>query len=114
MASSSISLTPDEDVDTTCLNDLTSPVTNDDITPNQFISFDDHVETSNTETDIARIVASISIFDDEEEGELEIPEAYNEDVKNSVKSYQEARLFNNRKNFQRRKSVLQAYNICEW
>jgi hypothetical protein len=26
----------------------------------------------------------------EEEGELEIPEAYNEDVENSVKSYQEA------------------------
>jgi hypothetical protein len=27
---------------------------------------------------------------DEEEGELEIPEACNEDVKNSAKSYQEA------------------------
>jgi hypothetical protein len=89
MASSSISLTPDEDVDTTCLNDLISRVTNDDITPDQFISFDDHVETLNTETDIARTVASRSIVDDEE-GELEIPEAYNEDVKNSVKSYQEA------------------------
>jgi hypothetical protein len=35
-------------------------------------------------------VASRSIADDEEEGELEIPEAYNEDVKNSVTSYQEA------------------------
>jgi hypothetical protein len=58
MASSSISLTPDEDVDTTCWNDLISRVTNDDITPDQFISFDDHVETLNTETDIARIVAS--------------------------------------------------------
>jgi hypothetical protein len=89
MASSSISLTPDEDVDTTCLNDLISRVTNDDITPEQLISFDDHVETSNTETDIARIVASRSTVDDEEEGELEIGEAYNEDVKNSVKSYQE-------------------------
>jgi hypothetical protein len=33
-------------------------------------------------------VASRSTVD--EEGELEIPEAYNEDVKNSVKSYQEA------------------------
>jgi hypothetical protein len=82
-------LTPDEDVDTTCLNDLISRVTNDDITPDQFISFDDHVETSNTETDIARIVASRSTVD-EEEGELEIPEAYKEDVKNSVKSYKEA------------------------
>jgi hypothetical protein len=89
MASSSISVTPHEDVDTTCLNDLISRVTNDDITPDEFISFDDHVETSNTETDIARIVASISTVD-EEEGELEIPEASNEDVKNSVKSYQEA------------------------
>jgi hypothetical protein len=89
MASSSISLTPDEDVDTTCLNDLISRVTNDDITPNQFISFDDHVETSNTETDISRIVAS-RLTVDEEEGELEIPEACNEDVKNSVTSYQEA------------------------
>jgi hypothetical protein len=68
---------------------LISRVTNDDITPDQFVSFDDHVETSNTETDIARIVASRSTVD-EEEGELEIPEAYNEDVKNSVKSYQEA------------------------
>jgi hypothetical protein len=77
MASSSISLTPDEDVDTTCLNDLISRVTNDDITPDQFISFDDHVETSNTETDIARMVTSRSVVDDEE-GELEI------------KSYQEA------------------------
>jgi hypothetical protein len=48
MASSSISLTPDEDADTTCLNDLISRVTNDDITPDQFIYFDDHVETSNT------------------------------------------------------------------
>jgi hypothetical protein len=86
MASSSI----DENVDTTCSNDLISRVTNDDITPDQFISFDDHVETSNTETDIARIVASRSIVNDEEEGELEIPEAYNENVKNSVKSYQEA------------------------
>jgi hypothetical protein len=86
MASSSISLTPDEDVDTTCLNDLISRVTND-ITPDQLISFDDRVETSNTETDITRIVASIV---DDEEGELEIPEAYIEDVKNSVKSYQEA------------------------
>jgi hypothetical protein len=38
---------------------------------------------------IARIVASRSIVDDEEEGELEIPEAYNEDVKNSVKFYPE-------------------------
>jgi hypothetical protein len=57
--------------------------------PDQFISFDDHVETSNTETDIARIVASRSVVA-EEEGELEIPEAYSEDVKNSVKSYQEA------------------------
>ena len=72
MASSSISLTPDEDVDTTCLNDLVSRVTNDNITPDQFVSFDDHVETSNTETDIARIVASRSIVD-EEEDELEIP-----------------------------------------
>jgi hypothetical protein len=89
MASSSISLTSDEDVDTTFLNDLISRVTNDDITPNQFISFDDHVETSDTETGIARIVASRSIVDDEEEGELEIPEAYSKDVKNSVKSYQE-------------------------
>jgi hypothetical protein len=88
MASSSISLTPDENVDTACLNDLISRVTND-ITPDKFISFDDHVETSNTETDIARIVASRSTVDDEE-GELEIPEAYDEDVKNSVKSYQEA------------------------
>jgi hypothetical protein len=88
MTSSSILLTPDEDVDTTCLNDLISRVTNDDIIPDQFISFDDHVETSNTETDIARIVASRSTVD-EEEGELEIPEAYNEAVKNSVKSYQE-------------------------
>jgi hypothetical protein len=88
MASSSISLTPVEDVDTSCLNDLISRVTNDDITPDQFIYFD-HVETSNTETDIARIVASRSTVD-EEEGELEIPEAYSEDVKNSVKSYQEA------------------------
>jgi hypothetical protein len=88
MASSSISLTPDENVDTACLNDLISRVTND-ITPDQFISFDDHVETSNTETDIARIVASRSIVDGEE-GELEIPEAYNQDVKNSVKSYQKA------------------------
>jgi hypothetical protein len=35
-------------------------------------------------------VASRSTVDDEEEGELEIPEAYNQDVKNSVKSYQEA------------------------
>jgi hypothetical protein len=86
MAPSSISLTPD-DVDTTCLNDLISRVTNY-ITPDQFISFDDHVETSNTETDIARTVASRSTLD-EEEGELEIPEAYNENVKNSVKSYQE-------------------------
>jgi hypothetical protein len=34
-------------------------------------------------------VASRSIVDDEEEDELEIPEAYNQDVKNSVKSYQE-------------------------
>jgi hypothetical protein len=34
-------------------------------------------------------VASRSTVD-EEEGELEIPEAYNEDVKNSVESYQEA------------------------
>jgi hypothetical protein len=33
-------------------------------------------------------VASRSTVD--EEGESEIPEAYNEDVKNSVKSYQEA------------------------
>jgi hypothetical protein len=49
-----------------------------------------HVGTSNTETDIARIVASRSIVNDEEEGELEIPEAYNEDVKNSTKSYMEA------------------------
>jgi hypothetical protein len=65
MASSSISLMPDEDVDTTCLNDLISRVTNDDITPDQFISFDDHVETLNTETDIARILASRSIVDDE-------------------------------------------------
>jgi hypothetical protein len=65
------------------LNDIIRRVSNDDITPDQFISFDDHVETSNTETDIARIVASRSIVDDEEEGELEIPEAYNEDVKNS-------------------------------
>jgi hypothetical protein len=89
MASSSISLTPDEDVDTTCLNDLISRVTNDDITPDQFISFDDHVETSNTETDIARTVASRSTVDDEE-GELGIPEVYNEDVKNSVKSHQKA------------------------
>jgi hypothetical protein len=54
------------------------------------ISFDDHVETSNTETDIARIVASRSIVDAEEGGELQIPEAYNEDVKNLVKSYHEA------------------------
>jgi hypothetical protein len=38
MASSSISLTPDEDVDTTFLNDLISRVTNDDITPDQFVS----------------------------------------------------------------------------
>jgi hypothetical protein len=84
MASSSISLTPDKDADTTCLNDLISRVTNDDITPDQFISFDDHVETSNTETDIARIVASRSTVDDEEKGEFEIPEIYNQDVKNSV------------------------------
>jgi hypothetical protein len=35
-------------------------------------------------------VASRSIVDDEEEGELEIPVAYNQDAKNSVKSYQEA------------------------
>jgi hypothetical protein len=35
-------------------------------------------------------VASRSIVDDEEEGELEIPKAYNQDIKNSVKSYQEA------------------------
>jgi hypothetical protein len=49
------------------LNDLISGVTNDDITPDQFISFDDHVETSNTETDNARKVASRSIADDEEE-----------------------------------------------
>jgi hypothetical protein len=35
-------------------------------------------------------VASRSTVDEEEEGELEIPEAYNQDVKNSVKSYQEA------------------------
>jgi hypothetical protein len=90
MASSSISLTPDEDVDSTCLNDLISRVTNDDITPEQLISFYDNVETSNTETDIARIVASRSTVDEEEEGELEIPEACNEDVKNSLKSYQEA------------------------
>jgi hypothetical protein len=84
-------MTPDEVVDTTCLNDLISRVTNDDVTPDQFISFDDHVETSNTETDIARTVASRSTVDDEEEeGELEIPEAYNQDVRNSVKSYQEA------------------------
>jgi hypothetical protein len=76
MASSSISLTPDEDVDTTCLNDIIRRVLNDDITTDQLISFDDHVEISNTETDIARIVASRSIVDDEEEGELEIPEAY--------------------------------------
>jgi hypothetical protein len=89
MASSNISLTPDEDVDITCLNDLISRVTNDNITPNQFISFDNHVETSNTETGIARIVASSSTVDDEEEGKLEIPKAYNEDVKNSVKFYQE-------------------------
>jgi hypothetical protein len=88
MASSSISLMPDEDVDTTSLNDLISQYTNDDITPDQFISFDDHVEISNNKTDIARIVASRSIVD-EEEGELEIPEAYSQDV-NSVKSYQEA------------------------
>jgi hypothetical protein len=46
MASSSISLTPDEDVDTTCLNDLISRVTHDYKTPDQFISFDDHVEIS--------------------------------------------------------------------
>jgi hypothetical protein len=72
MASSSISLMPDEDVDTTCLNDLISRVTNDDKTPDQFISFDDRVETSNTETDIARTVVSRSTVD-EEEGELEIP-----------------------------------------
>jgi hypothetical protein len=71
------------------LNDLISRVTNDDITPDQFISFDDHVETSNTETDIAKILASRSTVD-EEEGELEIPEGTNKDVKNSVKSYQEA------------------------
>jgi hypothetical protein len=58
MESSRISLMPDEDVDTTCLNDLISRVTNYDITPDQFISFDDHVETLNNETDVARIVAS--------------------------------------------------------
>jgi hypothetical protein len=34
-------------------------------------------------------VASRTIVDDEKGGELEIPEAYNRDVKNSVKSYQE-------------------------
>jgi hypothetical protein len=84
-----MSLTPDEDVDTPCFNDLISRVTNDDITPDRFISFDDHVETSNTETDIARIVASRSIVD-EEESELKIPEAYTQDIKNSVKPYQEA------------------------
>jgi hypothetical protein len=71
MAPSSILLTPD-DVDTACLNDIISRVTNDDITPDQFISFDDHVETSNSETDVARIVASRSTVA-EEEGELEIP-----------------------------------------
>jgi hypothetical protein len=90
MAPSSISLTPDEDVDTTCLKNLISRVTNNDITSDQFVSFEDHVETSNTETDIARIVASISTVDGEEEGELQIPEVYSEDVKNLVKSYREA------------------------
>jgi hypothetical protein len=89
MASSSISLTPDEDVDTTCLNDLISRVTNDDITPDQFISFDDHFETSYNETDLARIVPSRSIVGGKEEGELEIPESYNQHVKNIVKFYQE-------------------------
>ena len=39
---------------------------------------------------IARTVTSSSIVHDEEEGELEIPEVYSQDVKNSVKSYQEA------------------------
>jgi hypothetical protein len=45
------------------------------------------VQTSNKETDIARIVAPRSIVDDEDEGESAIPEAYSQDVLNSVKSY---------------------------
>jgi hypothetical protein len=45
--------------------------------------------SENNETDIARIVALRLILDDEA-GELEISKAYNQDVKNSVKSYQEA------------------------
>ena len=42
---------------------------------------------------MVRILASRSVIDDdddEEEGELEIPEAYNQDVKISLKSYQES------------------------
>jgi hypothetical protein len=41
---------------------------------------------------MVRILASISIIDedDEEEGELEIPEAYNQGIKISLKSYQES------------------------
>ena len=46
MASSSILLTPDEDVVNTSLNYLISRVTSDDMTSVQFISFDNRVETS--------------------------------------------------------------------
>jgi hypothetical protein len=63
------------------LNNLISRVTNDGITPDQLISFQDHFEISNNETYIAGIVASKSTVDDEEEGKLEIPAAYNQDVK---------------------------------
>jgi hypothetical protein len=87
MASSSISLMPDEDVHTTYLNNIISQVTNDTITPKKFISFDHHIKSSNNEMNIARTVASRAIVDDEEGGELEIPEVYNQDVKNSVKFY---------------------------
>jgi hypothetical protein len=60
-------------------------------------------------------VASRSIVDAEKGGELEIPEAYNRDVKNSINLIRKLfQLFNNWKNFQRRKSVLQAYSICGW
>ena len=93
MASSSISLMLDEDVVNTSLNYLISRAINDDMTSVQSIYFDDRVETSNNENDIARIVASRSIVDDDDEEDgLESPESYNQYVKISVKSYQESLL----------------------
>jgi hypothetical protein len=50
---------------------------------------------------------------DNGEAELKIPEAYNQDVLNSVNSHQEAlSMIQQLEEFS--KSVLKAYNICGW